>query len=255
VGKIPEGICQCGCGQYTNIVKSDERKTGLKKGQYRHYVKGHYKRNPHKLEHGIELKRCCTCKQWKPLKEYNKSTNAKDGFNPRCRDCNRQYYIDNQDKILNQKKQYTKDNTLQRRMKGRDHYRRTKQSLRYYYQKIEALRKKAQLVFGNRCIICHKELFRSKRDYRIHHLGEGNEHAGYALFHPESWNHCTLLCANCHDALHNIIHLDIYQLMKLARLAREFESYNGSLKQEVNSKKEIIHVGRINASSGSPIST
>jgi hypothetical protein len=38
------------------------------------------------------VKRCCTCKQVKPLEEFNKRTAATDGRQPSCRECNKAYH-------------------------------------------------------------------------------------------------------------------------------------------------------------------
>jgi len=36
-----------------------------------------------------ETKRCCRCKQPKPLTEFNKDSGARDGLNARCKPCHR----------------------------------------------------------------------------------------------------------------------------------------------------------------------
>ncbi len=41
----------------------------------------------HWIENGIELKECPACGEAKPLSEYTKNKNAKDGLHWRCRDC------------------------------------------------------------------------------------------------------------------------------------------------------------------------
>lgn len=38
------------------------------------------------------VKRCCTCKQIKPLDEFNRMTKSKDGRQGSCRDCNKAYH-------------------------------------------------------------------------------------------------------------------------------------------------------------------
>lgn len=38
-------LCQCGCGQETRVVKSDDRKHGLVKGQTMRFMQGHYRRS------------------------------------------------------------------------------------------------------------------------------------------------------------------------------------------------------------------
>lgn len=47
-------------------------------------------------------KSCCTCHQPKPLREFNRLTRSKDGRQPSCRECNRQYHQDNRDRHMAQ---------------------------------------------------------------------------------------------------------------------------------------------------------
>jgi len=42
-----------------------------------------------------DLKRCCTCKEVKLRSEFNRARAKKDGPQPSCRECNRQYHYDN----------------------------------------------------------------------------------------------------------------------------------------------------------------
>jgi hypothetical protein len=50
------------------------------------------------------IKRCCMCKIVKPLTEFNRHGQRRDGLQPHCRDCNRarsrRYYAENRDKHL-----------------------------------------------------------------------------------------------------------------------------------------------------------
>lgn len=54
----------------------------------------------------IKNKICNTCREVKDISCFNKSKCQKDGFDKRCRECNRGYYLKNRDKILKQKKEY-----------------------------------------------------------------------------------------------------------------------------------------------------
>ena len=44
---------------------------------------------------GEEGKRCSTCKEWKPLEEFNRRSASKDGRQWACRDCNKAYHYKN----------------------------------------------------------------------------------------------------------------------------------------------------------------
>lgn len=48
---IPEGLCQCGCGQPTRVANQDDRRYGNVKGLPRRFVKGHDKRLD-RVQHG-----------------------------------------------------------------------------------------------------------------------------------------------------------------------------------------------------------
>jgi hypothetical protein len=54
------------------------------------------------------VKRCCTCKQIKPLTEFNLLRKAKDGRQHSCRECNKAYHYANWDRHMAQIKARTK---------------------------------------------------------------------------------------------------------------------------------------------------
>jgi hypothetical protein len=47
-------------------------------------------------------KRCCRCKAWKPLTEFNRMSKSPDGRQAQCRECNRQYHYDNWERHMAQ---------------------------------------------------------------------------------------------------------------------------------------------------------
>lgn len=51
---------------------------------------------------------CCTCKQRKPLSEFNRMRKAKDGRQASCRDCNKAYHYANWDRHMAQIRARTK---------------------------------------------------------------------------------------------------------------------------------------------------
>ncbi len=67
---IPVGTCECGCGQPTKIATQDSPRMGVRKGEPRRFLRGHYRRNRtardgHRLawqEAGIDYGLClCGC--------------------------------------------------------------------------------------------------------------------------------------------------------------------------------------------------
>lgn len=68
------------------------------------------------------MKTCFKCKRQLDFSCYNKSSGRKDGLNPYCKDCCKQYRTDNKEKILAKKAEtYRKDIDLSRK-KSRERY-------------------------------------------------------------------------------------------------------------------------------------
>jgi len=57
-----------------------------------------------------KVKRCTKCKEEKLLGEFNKCKNHKDGLHSSCRECCKQYYEKNKEKLCYNKKKYRKKN-------------------------------------------------------------------------------------------------------------------------------------------------
>lgn len=54
----------------------------------------------------ISMKKCHKCNSIKNISEFNKSSKETDGLDTRCVSCYREYYSNNRETILEQKKQY-----------------------------------------------------------------------------------------------------------------------------------------------------
>lgn len=67
-------------------------------------------RNPHAVLNGAELKRCGTCKAWKPLDEFFRSKHRWDGLTNACKACikpgNMRWKIQNHDYVLEKAREY-----------------------------------------------------------------------------------------------------------------------------------------------------
>lgn len=83
--KIPNGFCQCGCGQRTSIVKYNDPKHGYKKGDYRRYINGHHIENMRPgYKSDIHPKICVICgKIFLPRKPSRQETQV--ACSARCR--------------------------------------------------------------------------------------------------------------------------------------------------------------------------
>ena len=50
--------CECGCGNITNIAKSDNTKSGIKTGEHYRFIKNHHRRKSH-IEYIVDEKTNC----------------------------------------------------------------------------------------------------------------------------------------------------------------------------------------------------
>ena len=67
-------------------------------------------------------KRCSRCGQTKPLFEFGKDANKKDGLKSWCKICDKEYYKKNRDKIIEKFKQRFENNPERIREAGRKTY-------------------------------------------------------------------------------------------------------------------------------------
>ena len=51
------------------------------------------KRIYHKIEEGVEKKRCCKCKRWLPLSCFSRNKVKWDGLQERCNECRKEHWI------------------------------------------------------------------------------------------------------------------------------------------------------------------
>lgn len=58
------------------------------------------------------MKTCNKCKQNKPLTEYTRKKASKDGYNYICKQCRKQYHLDNKDKVKKYVDEYNKKYVL-----------------------------------------------------------------------------------------------------------------------------------------------
>lgn len=106
----------------------------------------------------IQTKTCTKCGLEKPIKEFYKNSQAKDGHRPDCRTCSKsttkQYYINNKDKVQEYVKLYNEKNRKSR-LEYYKEYNKTKrdpnkESYRrkvYYEKNKEEIRNKARAKY------------------------------------------------------------------------------------------------------------
>ena len=89
-----------------NIIKEENNIINKIKGQPSN------KRINHEAIDDIIGKKCCTCKEWQPLNNYNSSENHWDKLRNDCKDCLKKYRKENRDKIQKHNTQYEKQRKM-----------------------------------------------------------------------------------------------------------------------------------------------
>jgi hypothetical protein len=91
------------------------------------------------------MKKCCTCKQSKPLELFSKCSQSKDGLNWRCRQCSSEHgklsYQKHKEKIAKTHKNYIDKNKEKHSNWMKDHYLKNKD----LYTAKSAFRRAAKL--------------------------------------------------------------------------------------------------------------
>lgn len=59
----------------------------------------------------MTIKHCTKCKTDKPVSEFAKAANRKDGLNGHCKSCIRQWRLDNIESVKEKKRRYTEENS------------------------------------------------------------------------------------------------------------------------------------------------
>ena len=62
------------------------------------------------IEDEEPLKKCSNCGEWKPISEFHKNKNTKDGLRSQCKICRKEYYENNKDQIKEKNKKYYENN-------------------------------------------------------------------------------------------------------------------------------------------------
>jgi len=128
---------------------------------------------------GMEAtKRCTKCKEVKPLSEFYKNGNHKDGHNYECISCRKQYvkqYLEENGELLNaqarqRRKEYPEENKEECRKWRENNLEKSRESRRRYYRKhpetniVSDNNRRARLI-GNGGKITKKEWNELKKHY------------------------------------------------------------------------------------------
>ena len=121
-----------------------------------------------------DTKICCMCKETKPREEFNKDRSRKDGLDPRCKackkqwrqenpECHKQYYQENSE----YHKQYRQENREKRRDYFKQHYQENREKYAEYRAKRRAL---TQDAIPESLIDCLVEKERLVQIYKLRDL-------------------------------------------------------------------------------------
>jgi hypothetical protein len=124
------------------------------------------------------MKRCSTCKEWKPLDQFNKHSAALDGRQWNCRECNKAYHYSHLDRHMAQIRQ------------------------RSARQRVENKRLLRQYLLEHPCVDCGEV---DPLVLEFDHLRDKAENVSRLVGAGHSWRRvvaeiakCDVVCANCH---------------------------------------------------------
>ena len=124
-----------------------------------------------------ESKKCWKCGEEKELSYFCKNKNIKGGFDPRCKQCAKNYYKENRGILLEQKKGYYKDNKdkIKSRVWSKRHTsdEETKRKDRDRYNNYVKRRKKSDPLYKLRDSLSSRTLSAFKRSSWV--KGAGTE--------------------------------------------------------------------------------
>lgn len=141
------------------------------------------KRIEHKIIDGVECKRCGTCKQWKPLCEFDKSS-CWDGLDNKCKGCKKIYRLTHKEAISAHQKQYNAEHKEERGEYNKQYYIANKEKLlkysEQYYQenRDKALANKKEYYIKNSERIKDytrrnkKEFYKNNKEIILNHQKE-----------------------------------------------------------------------------------
>jgi hypothetical protein len=97
----------------------------------------------------MERKVCSKCKEEKEVCEFSKNSSRKDGYHPQCKNCKKEWRLNNREHVLEYHKNYNKKNTDKRN----EYYKNRKQSnpeeVSNYHKKYKE-QNKEKLVISNK---------------------------------------------------------------------------------------------------------
>lgn len=194
---IQNGLCQCGCGQPTDLVT--QYRKGYKIGQSLRFRHGHigglnatatYESKIEVGEDGLGRKNCTLCKQLKLLEDFNKSATRREKRRAHCKMCERKqardFYKSHPDPYKWRARAFNKKMTMLRLAEA-DRIKREKG-----------------------CLLCGEKVL-CVLDFHHRHGNSKGREGGKPVSRAAGNSHkqfmaelakCVVLCANCHRKVH-----------------------------------------------------
>jgi len=144
-------------------------------------------------------KRCSTCKEWKPLTEFNKRSTAPDGHQWSCRRCNKAYHYKNHARHMEQIR------------------------ARARRQRVANQRRLLEYLLEHPCVDCGET---NPMVLEFDHLRDKtNNVSRLVLGYPwarilEEIEKCEVVCANCHR-IRTCMRVDSYRVRMLCEIQAE----------------------------------
>ncbi len=84
---------------------------------------------------GYRSKRCSKCGGVKEINEFSKNKYTKDGLRVQCKDCVKEYYEENKEKIIKRTKEYQENNKEQIAKRAKEYRENNKEKRNRYIKK------------------------------------------------------------------------------------------------------------------------